>query len=110
MQDVDDLGGGFDLRDVVNVGEDRTAEALFDSGENLEALREAGSAKRFAAGAVGLVERRLEDERNAQLGGEPDEVLRDGVGERLGFEHARPGDEEEGFGGGKRLRFFHGKR
>ena len=27
LQDVDDLGGGLDLRDVVDVGQDRTAEA-----------------------------------------------------------------------------------
>ena len=99
LEDVDDPRGGPDLRGVVNVGEDGTAKALFDSGENFQSLREAGAAKRFAAGPVGLVERRLEDERDAEVGGEADEVLRDGNGERVRLQDARPGDEEEFFRG-----------
>lgn len=72
-------------------------------------MRQAGAAKRFAAGPIGLVERCLEDERDAEVGAECDEVLRDGDGERVGFEHARPGDEEEAFRGRRRRIFFHGR-
>jgi hypothetical protein len=85
------------LGDIVNIGEDPAAEALFDPGENFESPRQAGAAIRLAAGPVGLVERRLEDERDAEVGGESDEVLRDGDGERVGFEDAGPGDKEEAF-------------
>ncbi len=109
LQDIDDLGGLLHLGNVMDVGEHRAAEPFFDGSQDFQPLRQARPAKRFAAGPVGLVERRLENERNAQVGGQLDEMLRDGHRQRLRFKNARPGDEEKTFGGRSRQISFHGK-
>ena len=95
LEDIDHLGGGFDLACIVDVGQDGTPETLFDLGEDFKALRQSGTAKRLAAGPVGFVEGSLEDERNAEVGGKFDEMFSDGESERLRFQDARARNQEE---------------
>ncbi len=50
---------------VVNVGQDRQAGSLLDLAEDTQTFIEPGPAKGRDRGAIGLVERRLEDDRHA---------------------------------------------
>ena len=54
----------------VHVGEDRHAELALHLGQDLQALVDARAAERRAARAVGLVVARLEDEGDAERGGD----------------------------------------
>ena len=70
LQHVDDLGDRLDLRNVVDVGQDRHAELVADLGEDAQALVHARAAEALVRRAVGLVEARLEDEQDAELVGD----------------------------------------
>jgi len=94
----------------VDVGQDGTPQTLFDLGEDFKSLGKSRSAKRLAAGPVGLVEGGLEDERDAEVGGKLDKMLGDGKSERLRFENARSGDQEKALRRGRTRDFFHGIR
>ncbi len=61
---------GCRLRGFVNVGQDGVAFAL-ESGENAESFGESGPAISGEAAAIGLIERRLENEWS---GDAPDRV------------------------------------
>ena len=69
LEDVDDLGHRRGLRRVVDVGQDRDAEVGLDPREHPQPLGEAGTAERVNRGPVGLVERGLEDVRDAARAG-----------------------------------------
>ena len=79
----------------MDVSEDGEASIFGDAAEDARALREAGAAKAFDAGAVGLVVAGFEDEGNGEIGGD----ALDGVGHgaRMGFglDDAGAGDEEK---------------
>ena len=70
LEHVDDLGDRRDLRDVVDVGQDRHAERVADFLEDSQAFVHARPAKALVRRAVGLVEARLEDEVDAELAGD----------------------------------------
>ena len=55
LQDVADFGGGADLRNIVNVGENRQAGALFYVGQDAQAFFESRAAEGGDRGAIGFV-------------------------------------------------------
>jgi hypothetical protein len=65
LQHVRRLGHRLDLPDLVNVGHHRHAERVAHLGQDLERALEADRPERADRGAVGLVEARLEHERDA---------------------------------------------
>src|SRR5262249_28058211 len=95
LQKVAHLGHGRDLNRFVDVGGDRQPGAALDRLEGLHPLAQPRPAERLARGTVGLVERRLEHERQLQ-------ALRQ-VGDRLGdaqcqvvrLDDARAGDPQQ---------------
>jgi len=95
LQDVGDLGRGRRLRRLVNVGEDRHAGSLADAAEHAQPFGEPGAAERRARGAVRLVVRRLEHERDAGAAGDVAERERRVDRVRFAFDHARAGDEHQ---------------
>jgi len=90
LQDVRGFGGGRGLIGRMDVGEDGQPGAALHFREDAEPLAQAGAAIGADAGAVGLVERRLEDERSAeglaQGGGQHEAVVQT-------FNDAGPADE-----------------
>jgi hypothetical protein len=96
LEHVDHLGDRRDLRNVVDVGQDRHAERVADLLENAQPLVHAGPAKALVRRAVGLVEARLEDEQDAELVGDRLQPLGGAQLQLLAFDHARAGDEEQG--------------
>ena len=80
MQHVGYLGNGGDLRLVVHVGEHGEARRAPHLGEDGEAVVKADPPERPERGPVGLVERRLVDEREAGTRRERGQPL--GVAER----------------------------
>ena len=76
LKHVDDLGDRRDLRDVVNVGQNRNVELGADLFQDAETFVHAGSAIALVAAAIGLVEARLEDEVDAKAVGDALEPLR----------------------------------
>jgi len=95
LQHVDHRGDCGDFLNGVDVGEHRHAELLPDVGENLQPLVHAGSTKRLARAAVGLIVGRLVDEGDAQL--RADLLERAGGVERhvARLDYARPGNQEK---------------
>ena len=79
----------------VHVGQYRHADLFLDVGQDLQPLFHAQAAKRVAGRAVGLVERRLVDEWNAER--RRDFLQHAGGIERhlLRLDHARAGDQEK---------------
>ena len=83
LEDVDGFGRDFALAGLVNVGEDREAGFASEAAEDAGALEQAGAAKTFDAGAVGLVEAGFEDEGDGEVGGDALEGV--GHGADVGF-------------------------
>ena len=80
----------------VHVGNHRHADFGFDFGEDAQAFGDAGAAVTRAGGAVGLVKRGFVDEGQAEAVGQFFQGFGGGERQRFGFNHAGPGDEEEG--------------
>ena len=80
----------------VHVGNHRHADFGFDFGEDAQAFGDAGAAVTRAGGAVGLVKRGFVDEGQAEAVGQFFQGFGGGERQRFGFDHAGPGDEEEG--------------
>ncbi len=95
LQDVDSLRGHRALRAFVDVGQHGQARGLADFGEDRQRRFEPDAPRAAAGGAVGLVERGLEDETDVASRG--DLLQRRGHFERVGaaFELAGAGDEGE---------------
>ncbi len=70
LQHIDDRCHLGDLGLAVHVGQHRHAEFALDLGQDLQPALHAGAAERGAAGTVGLVVARLEDEGDAQRCGD----------------------------------------
>lgn len=96
LQDVGDFGHGGRLPGFVHVGDHRHAEVLLDRLEDLHALFQARTAVGMDRRAVGLVERRLENVGDAQLGGHALVFLAGAQREILGFQHVDPAEQHEG--------------
>ena len=95
LQHVGDLGHRRRLRGLMDVGQHRESGFALDPLEHAQALLQAGPAKRSLAGAIGFVERRFENDRNAARArnrGQPLGVAQTGLG---AFDHARPRDQHE---------------
>src|SRR5262249_40971845 len=75
---------------------DRQPRALFDRCQRLESLVQAGTAERLAGGAVGLVERRLEDQRQFEAPGEVGKAVGDLQGQLVRLDDARPEHPQQG--------------
>ena len=95
LQDVDHLGHGLALPALVDVGEHRQAGGLLHRGQDLDALVEPDAAGAGGAGAVGLVERALVDQRHAQPVGQPLELARHGQRVLAALDRAWPGDQRQ---------------
>ena len=78
----------------MHVGQHRQACIFGDSPQNACALDQARSAIALDAGAVGLVVAGLEDERDAEVGGDALNRLGERARMGLGLDDARAGDQE----------------
>jgi len=70
LEHVGGFCNGFAVGRLVNVSEDGKASVLGQATEDAHALLEAGTAKAFRAGAIGLVVAGFEDEGNGEIGGD----------------------------------------
>src|SRR5262245_27165923 len=95
LQDVHYLRHRCALLRVVHVGEDRHPEFLADLGEDRQRPFEPDAARALGAGAVGLVERGLVDELDADPAGDLLERRGHVDGVVAAFERARPGDQRQ---------------
>jgi hypothetical protein len=95
LQHVDVLGDDGRFFGGMHVGQHRHAELALHVGQYFQALLHAGAAKTGARTAVGLVERRLVDERYAEA--RSDFLQLPGGIERhvARLDDARPGDQEK---------------
>ena len=95
LDHVENLGGGLDLGDLVDVREHRDPERGAHLSEDAESLGEARPAVALEGGAVGLVVGRLVDEWHMALGGDRRQAL--GRRERvlLVLDGARASDQDE---------------
>ena len=93
LQHVDHLGHGLALPALVDVGQHRQARGLLHLGQDLDALLQPDATRAGGAGAVGLVERALVDQRHAQLVGEPLELARHRERMVAALDGAGPGDQ-----------------
>src|SRR5262249_19231803 len=66
-----------------------------DGGQRLESLVQPRTAERLARGAVGLVERRLEDQRQAEAPGHFGEAVGDLEGQLGRLDDPRPGHPQQ---------------
>ena len=96
LQDVHDGGHLCNLVLGVNVGQQRQPEFAFDLGQDLKPGLNAGAAKGAVAGAIGLVKAALENERDAQLGGDFLQHAGSVHLQLLGLNDAGSGDQKEG--------------
>src|SRR6185312_13310828 len=96
LQHIDDRRGIGERGVLVHVREHGHPEIAFDALENLESGIEPRAAKARSGRAIRLVERRLEDERNAEAAGERLEGSGDLERERLALDDARARNEKEG--------------
>ena len=95
LQHVANFRGRSHLRDFVHVGEDRQASPLGDGGEDAQAFFQARAAVGGNRTAIGFVEGRLENQRNAEFAGCCCEPLGQHRGVRFVFDYARPGNHEK---------------
>ena len=79
----------------VDVGEDRHAQRLANVGQDLQALLHAGTAKRLARAAVGLVVGGLEDEGHGEIVADALELAGCVHLQLARFDHARTGDQKQ---------------
>ncbi len=70
LEDVDSFSGDFAVGRLVYIGEDGNAGVFRDAAKDARAFKEAGAAKAFYTGAIGLVVTGFEDEGNAGVGGD----------------------------------------
>ena len=97
LEDIDDLGDGRDLGNVVDVGEHRNTKLRPSPSQGPEALRPFPAPRKLLSDdAVGLVEARLEDEENAELVGHRFQPFGGSELQFLALDDARAGDEEKG--------------
>ena len=96
LQHVGDLRDRRRLIGLVDVGEDRHAEALLDARQDFQSFFDAGTAKRFQGRAIRLVVRRFEDERHAAARCDLCERLGNHRRVRVAFDDARSGNQREG--------------
>ena len=96
LQHVQDKGSFIGLGGLVDVREERDAHFRLDRLQDAQALLQTGPTERLDRAPVGLVERGLEDVRDAAVARE----LREGAGHAQGvllaLDHARAGDERQG--------------
>ena len=95
LQDIDCLGGWAAVFAFVNVGQDGDAVFLANVSEDLQASDHADAAWGGAAGAVGLVVARLEDQGDVQAGRDLDEGGGALVGMLSTLDLARARDENK---------------
>ena len=91
LQNVGGLGGGFRLRWLVNVGQHRDNPRALIPARIRRPSFEPRSAIRRQAGAIGLVERRFEDEWPGDLA----DRARQKVHVLLALDHARSGNQRQ---------------
>src|SRR5206468_11113161 len=96
LKHVEDLGGRPDFLDLVDVGEDRHAERITNASENAQSFHEAGAAIAAHRGTVGLVVRRLVDERHTVVSGNHYQSLGSNQGVLLVLDRARATDQHQG--------------
>ena len=80
---LENVGGfcdGFAVGWLVDISEDGKASVFGDLAKDADALFEAGTAKTFRAGAVGLVVAGFEDEGNGEIGGDALDSISNGAG------------------------------
>jgi lipopolysaccharide export system permease protein len=95
LQAVDDLGRDLGVARLVDVGHDRETGLGLHGCEDPQTFVEPGAAVGVGLRAVGLVERRLEDQRHAVLPGDRPDRLR-AVDRVLSLlEHVEPRDQRE---------------
>src|SRR6266581_4200435 len=79
----------------MHVGQHGNTDLLAYAPERLESCIDAGAAKTRLRGSIGLVERRLEDERNAQRRRHVAQAPRHVDHQRLALDDAGTGDQEK---------------
>ncbi len=95
LQDIDGLRDLGALRGLVDIREHGQAERGADLGKDRQRLLQADPARRGCAGAVGLVERGLVDEPNAEPRGDLLQRSRHLERVRAALELARAGDDRD---------------
>ena len=96
LQHVHHLGHGLDLIDLVDIGDDGHTDLALDLGQHLQPALKPRPPEGLAGAAVGLVERRLVDEGDVQLGADFLELAGGVECQLQGLDGARPGQQEEG--------------
>ena len=95
LQHVDDAGDLLDRRVLVHVGQHRHLELRTHRGQHLQPLVDAGAAEAAAGGAIGLVERGLEDVGHAERTRDFAQLAGHFLQQVRGLDHAGPGDQEQ---------------
>ncbi len=95
LQDVADLRRGGRLVRLVDIGQDRNPETLPHFGQESQSLFQSGAAIGVDRRPVRLVERPLENIRNAKAAGDIDHVPGDLHRQVAGFKHVDPGNQNE---------------
>ena len=95
LEYVDDFRRDGGLRGLVNVGQHRHAQLLFHAFQHNQPIGQPGPAKAVGAGAVRLVEARLENVRQAEFVADAFDVPADSQAKLRRLDHARAGDDEQ---------------
>ena len=95
LQHVDRLRGDRALLRLMHVGQHRQLQRVADFGKHRQRVSQADAARGAGAGAVGLVERSLEHQANAEPRRDLLERARHLQRMRPAFELARPGDDRQ---------------
>ena len=95
LQDIGDFGHRLGLSWLVDIGQDGNTEFLFDARQNAEADLEPGSAEGLDGGAVGLVKRRLENQRDRAPHRDVVGLMRDTDGMVFTLDDTGAGDEHQ---------------
>ena len=66
MQHIDHSGHGFDLVNLMDIGQHRYANLFADFRKDVETFFHAQASERTARGTIGLIERGFVDKRNAE--------------------------------------------
>ena len=108
LQHIADLSGRDRLLRKMHVGGHGQADDRPHAFEHRQPLVDAGAAKRAVARAVGLVERRLEDGLQPEVGRDGRDRLGDLEAQVLRLDHAGARNEQEGLPGPAQMRPHHG--